>query len=169
MREDLKVLLERLGVNYILGGYQTHPCSYMNHDKGQTCSGEVRMGPEEDELEIELQMMYDTPPEGLKPLEQLMYFVGKKHSDGQWEIKTLKIKNESKVDAISGWQQKACRLYRECTKKMMAEEMPDFDALVKEFFKEDSKFGGSTGQGGGKAPKIKPAKLLDMKRGGGGF
>ena len=50
---------------------------------------------------------------------------------------------------------------------MIAEEMPNFDELLQEIFKEDSKFGGSTGQGGGKQPKIKPAQLLDMKTGQG--
>ncbi|MBL4589855.1 MAG: hypothetical protein JKY11_07255 [Alphaproteobacteria bacterium] len=167
MKEELKDLLEQLGVGYILNGYQTHPCSYMDHDAGQTCSGEVRMGPDEDEFEVELQMMYDTPPEGKRSLEQLMYMIGKKQSDGKWDIKVLKIKNEDKKDSISGWVVKACKLFRTCTKKMMADEMPDFDDLLGSIFKESSKFGGSTGQGGGKQPKIRPGQLLDMKQGAG--
>jgi len=165
MRLELQELLERLGVGYILGGYQTHPWSHMDFDSGQTCSAEVRMGPDEDEIEVELQMMYDTPPQGKLPLEQLMFMVGKRMSDGKWEIKTLRIKNENKVDAISGWTMKACQLFRECTKKMLSAQMPDFDDLFNDIFSEGSSRGGSTGEGGGKQPKIKPAQLLDVKKG----
>ncbi len=167
MRAPLKNLLEKLGVGYVLTSYQTHPWSYIDHDKGQTCSGEVRMNPDENEFEVELLMMYDTPPTGQAPIVQLLYMVAKAENDGEWEIKSLKIKNEDKTNAISGWGQKACKLFRECIKKMIAEEMPDFDALFEEIFKEDTGFGGSTGQGGGKKPKIKPGQLLDMKKGAG--
>ncbi len=166
MREELINLLERLGVNYVLGGYQTHPWSHMDSDAGKTCSAEVRMGPDEDDLEIELQMIHDIPPEDTLPIEQIMYMVAKKQTDDKWEIKVLNIKGESQANAVNGWQQKACKLFRECTRKLIAEEIPDFDELLQEIFKEDSKFGGSTGQGGGKQPKIRPNQLLDMKQGG---
>ena len=159
MRLPLHELLEQLGVGYVLGGYQTHPWSHMNYETGQTCSAEVRMGPDEDELEIELQMMYDTPPEGTPPLQQLMNMVAKRQADGKWEIKILRIKGENKVDAFSGWAGKACELFRACTRKLMAEDMPD------DIFRDGRRTGGSTGQGGGKQPKIKPGQLLDVKKG----
>lgn len=167
MRLILKELLERLGVGYILGGYQTHPWSHMDYDSGQTCSAEVRMGPDENEIEAEIQMMYDTPPEGKMPLERLVNMVVRQQSDGKWEIKVFRIKNENKFDAFPGWQKKAVQLFRECTKKLATEEMPDFDDLLDDIFNEDKTRGGSTGQGGGKAPKIKPAQIMDMKKGAG--
>lgn len=167
MRLSAKELLERLGVGYVLGGYQTHPWSHMDYDAGQTCSAEVRMGPDEDEIEGEIQMMYDTPPEGTPPLQQLIQMIAKRQSDGQWELKAFKIKNENKFNAFPGWEKKAVQLFREVTKQLAAENMPDFDDLLDDIFKEDTSRGGSTGQGGGKAPKIKPAQIMDMKKGQG--
>lgn len=166
MRKVLKEFLMDLNVPYEMGPYQTQPWSYMDIEKGQTCSAEVRMGPDGEELEAEIQMMYDTPPARKPPVEQLIWIIATKHVDGRWDVSNLRIYNQSKNGEIYDWEGKSCKLFSMCVKDLIAEKMPDFDELMKEHFKEDERFGGRRGSGTSKSPKIRPAALLDMKQGG---
>ncbi|MGE4314175.1 MAG: hypothetical protein AB7E85_07890 [Pseudobdellovibrionaceae bacterium] len=167
MRENISDMLRRVGVDYPLGPYQTQPWSHMDLDSGQTCSAEVRMSYDGTDFEAELQMMYDVPPAGKPPLEQLMWFRAATQKDGLWDITHLKIRNEDKMGAIYGAEEKACQLFKACVQKMVQGEMPDFDTLMEEIFKEDERFAGRRSGGAGKAPKIRPQQLLDMKKGAG--
>jgi len=169
MKETLPEMLKRVGVDYVLGPYQTQPWSHMDVDEGVTCSGEVRMSPDGEEFEAELQIMYDVPPEGKRPMEQLMWLRSAVHKDEKWEITNLKIKGENETNSIYGWEEKGCTLFRVCAKKLANGEIPDFDAICKDHFKEDESFAGRRGSGGSKSPRIRPEKLLNPQKGGGGF
>lgn len=59
MRVELKKLLETLGIGHVLSPYETYPWVHYDSVKGMTCSAEVRMGPGGDDIEAEVQIMYD--------------------------------------------------------------------------------------------------------------
>ena len=59
MRVELKKLMETLGVGHVLSPYETFPWVHYDSVKGVTCSAEVRMGPAGDEVEAEVQLVYD--------------------------------------------------------------------------------------------------------------
>jgi hypothetical protein len=59
MRVELKKLMETLGVGHVLSPYETFPWFHYDSVKGVTCSAEVRMGPGGDDIEAEIQFLYD--------------------------------------------------------------------------------------------------------------
>lgn len=59
MRVELKELMEKLGVDYILSAYETRPWFLYDAEKGITCSAEVRMGPGEEDVQAEIQFLHD--------------------------------------------------------------------------------------------------------------
>ena len=71
MRVPLKELLDKLGVGYILSAYETCPWSAYDEEQGITCSAEVRMNNDGDEIEAEMQIMRDNPTGDEKPVEQV--------------------------------------------------------------------------------------------------
>lgn len=67
MKVALMEMLEKLGVGHEMSPYETNPWFYYDEEKGITCSAEVRIGPDYDDLEAELQFLYDVfPPEGME-------------------------------------------------------------------------------------------------------
>lgn len=62
MRLPLDKLLEKLSVGFTLSAYQAQPWFLYDEEKGITCSAEVRMGPGADDLEAEIQFLYDELP-----------------------------------------------------------------------------------------------------------
>jgi len=61
MRIPLQKLSEQLGLERALHPYETQPWVHYDEDLGITCSAEVRMGPSGEELEAEIQFLYDNP------------------------------------------------------------------------------------------------------------
>ncbi len=59
MRVELKKLMETLGVGHVLSPYETYPWYLYDSVKGVTCSAEVRMGPGGEDVEAEIQLLYD--------------------------------------------------------------------------------------------------------------
>lgn len=59
MRLPLLELLEKLGVDHMLEAYETQPWLHYDEDEGITASAEVRMGPGREDLEAEIQFLYD--------------------------------------------------------------------------------------------------------------
>jgi hypothetical protein len=165
-RVELKDLLEKMGVGYPLGPYETCPWSAYDPASGATCSAEVRMGGDGDEVEAEIQMMYDTPPEGKLPMEQVCTLHCAPAGDNMWEVGQLRIRGEVYGEGIYNWQEKACNFIRAVAQALALGEVPDIDALIEEEFHGGERFADQQG-GGGKSPKIKPAALLNIKKGTG--
>lgn len=59
MRLPLNELLEKLGVERVLEAYETQPWLFYDEDQAITASAEVRMGPGQDDIEVEIQFLYD--------------------------------------------------------------------------------------------------------------
>jgi len=165
----LDELCSKMGVGYTLGPYQTHPWSAYQADKGVTCSAEVRMGTSGDEIEAEAQMMYDTPPAGKPPMEQICYIKATPSREGKWDVTVLRIKGEPYGKELANWQEKSCVFFSMLVGVLAGDEIPDVDALVEEAFHAKEKFYNQRQGGGGRAAKAKAGQLLGMKKGGGGF
>ncbi|MBL8637469.1 MAG: hypothetical protein JNN09_03115 [Alphaproteobacteria bacterium] len=167
MRLSLNELMDKLGVPYALSAYETYPWSSSDSFKGLTCSAEVRMGPGGDEIAAEIQLIYDTPPAGKPSIQQLMWLRVTPHVQEKWGTSHLRIRNENWENKVYKWEEKCCDLFRACIAEIELGNIPDFDALVDREMRSKERFGDQRGSGAGKAPKIKPAQLLDLKRGGG--
>lgn len=169
MRVTLKELMDRLAVGYELGPYETYPWSFYDADKGATCSAEVRMGPDGDEAEAEIQLMHDTPPPGKAPVEHICYIRAVRSSvgDNMWEINTLRLNGEPLKEEIYDWQGKSCKFFAAVVQALLSEQVPDMDELIEEIFHNYERFHDQYGGGGGKSPKIKPSQLMDLKKGRG--
>ena len=160
MRLPLSEFLQKLGVSYVLGPYETFPWSMS--DNGKTCSAEVRMYPDATEIEAELQIFYDNPEAGKPPVEQVLWFRALPHQD-KWDVLELRIKREDWRGKLYGWEEKCCNFFRACVLELEQGRLPDIEALLEREMKDNERFGGGRG-GSGKSPKIKPAQLLQMKQ-----
>jgi hypothetical protein len=165
-RVELKTLLEKMGVGYQLGPYETCPWSAYDSGTGTTCSAEVRMGGDGNEIEAEIQMMYDLPPEGKASMEQICTIHCAPAGDNMWTVDQLRIRNEPFGDGVYNWQEKACNFMRAVAQALAMGEVPDIDALIQEEFHGGERFADQQG-GGGKSPKINTKALLNMKKGTG--
>jgi len=163
MRLPLNELLEKLGVGYVLSAYETFPWSAYDAATGRTCSAEIRMNPDGDELEAELQIMYDEPPEGKSSVEQVMWAKFKPHLQTQWDTSDLWVRRENWSGKVYNWEEKCCNFFRCCVTELEQGLIPDIDAILERELSEKEKFAGSRGGGGGKSPKIRPEQLLNMK------
>ncbi len=163
MRLPLSEFLQKLGVGYALGSYETCPWSAGEADK--TCSAEVRMGSDANEIEAELQIFYDNPDPGQHSIEQVLWLKATPHQ-GAWDVTDLRIKREDWRGRIYGWEEKCLNFFRACVMDLEQGRIPDIEALLEKEMNEKERFGGGRG-GGGKSPKIKPAQLLQMKQSSG--
>lgn len=166
MRITLKDLMDKLGVGYVLGPYETFPWSHYDSETGTTYSAEVRMGSDSDEVEAEIQKMYDTPPEGKPPMEPICYIRAVPASDQQWNVTALRIKGEPYGEGMYGWEEKSCDFFAAVTQALTIGQLPDIDDLIDIHFHSRERMNDQRGGGGGKSPKIRPAQLLNMKKGG---
>ncbi len=164
MRAELKEILDLLNVGYVLSAYETCPWSLYDDIGGVTCSAEVRMGMDMEDLEAEIQVLYDAPRDG-KAIDQIMWMRATPR-DGKWSPKLLRIRGEDKAGEVYDWETKCCQFFGACVTALLMDEMPDFDALLEEYFHDRERKAGS-GRGGRKAPKAKMDQVLGMKKGGG--
>lgn len=163
MRVTLKELLDNLGVGYILSAYETCPWSAFDDEKGISCSAEVRMNSDADEIEAELQMMYDEPPEGTSPVEQVLWLLATPATAGKWDVKGVKIRGKGNEENKYGFEEKACAFFHACVQELKMGKVPDIDEILAREMKDKERFGDNSQGGGNKSPKIKPQALLGMK------
>lgn len=183
MREKLEKLLELLAVNYVLSPYETMPWSHYDETKGITCSAEVRMGPDYEDVEAEIQFFYDDKEDeegsdgtgenagpAKSPIiggrQQILWMRGTPVTDDLWAPKILRVQGKSYVNEFHGWEDKGCEFFRNCVQALQMGEIPDIDEMVESTMRDDSWGGGrgKRGRVGKKSPKIKPAQLLGMKK-----
>lgn len=176
MKVALKTLLEKLGVGHELSAYETQPWLLYDSDRGITCSAEVRMGPGSEDLEAEIQFMYDEgkipiPAEGETAQKiygpdipvQIMRMRALP-ADNLWTPNELFVKGIDYNNKIYNWEEKGCNFFRACISAIQMNLIPDVDDLIAKELSDDEDFGGGSGRIGRKAPKIKPAQLLGMKK-----
>ncbi|MBK6895978.1 MAG: hypothetical protein IPH06_05240 [Alphaproteobacteria bacterium] len=178
MRVELKELMEKLGVDYILSAYETRPWFLYDAEKGITCSAEVRMGPGEEDVQAEIQFLHDEKEGeedkgsgssgGLSShgrLQQILHMRVIPTREGKWNPVFLTINGESYVNEVHSWEEKGCNFFRSCIEAIQMNELPDIEKLIDtEMYDSGRAGGGKRGRVGRKAPKIKPGQLLGMKR-----
>lgn len=168
MRLSKKELMDKLGVGYELGPYETFPWSYYDGDSSRTCSAEVRMNPDGAEMEAEVQMMYDTPPEGTPPMAQFFWMKARPSgTTGEWEIIDYHLHGQKPEDEIYNWQEKSCNFFSAVVEELLSDTIPDLDELIDIHFHSHERMGDQRQGGGSKSPKIRTDQLLDMKKSGG--
>lgn len=160
MKATLRELLDALGVERTLGAYDTAPWSTYDPEKGLTCNAEVRMGADNDEVEAEIQFIYDTPPEDGASVQQIFYTHAKLGNNGKWSPVLLKLKGEL-YTKVYDWEKKGCEFFLACTVMLARDKIPDIEELIERIFKAAENFGTGTGGGGGRKPTIRPEQLLD--------
>ncbi|MCB1538406.1 MAG: hypothetical protein H6865_04350 [Rhodospirillales bacterium] len=166
MKLSLRELVDRLGVGRELHAYETQPWIYVDSKDGITASAEVRMSGDGDTLEAELQFMYDTPPEGKSPVEQVMWLKARPlmRLEGMWATTDLWLRRENYANKVYNWEEKGCNFFRACVREIKAERLPDIDLLISRELASREVFGGGAGEGSNKSPQIKTTQLLyDMK------
>jgi hypothetical protein len=171
MRVTLPELMEKLGVPHVLSAYETWPYAAMDAVNGKTCSAEVRMNPDGDEIEAEIQLVEDDDDEigsaDSAGVQQIFWLIAAPFKEDKWAVKALKIRNQDWVGKIYAWEEKCCNLFRAVTAELSKGLMPDFDEIVEKEMKQKERFGDSRGGGAGKSPIIRPGQLLDIKKGAG--
>ncbi len=179
MRVELKELLEKLGVDYILSAYETRPWFLYDAEQGITCSAEVRMGRGEEDLQAEIQFLHDETDEdeeegegstdatsyrhsGLQQILLMRFIPGR---EDMWVAMFLSIKGESYVNKVYDWEGKGCNFFRACIEAIQMNELPDVEKLIDTEMVDQGRFGGGRrGRVGKKSPKVKPGQLLGMKK-----
>jgi hypothetical protein len=165
MRIELKKLMESLGVKGTISAYQTHPWLYYNDEKAITASAEIRAGTGLNNIEAEIQFLYDNPEEHNKTNpDQIMYMRILPKGD-LWSPEYLRIRGEDWTNKLGGWEEKACNFFRACVQSMLMNELPDIDELIKKELADDEDDRRGKGKIGRKSPKANPAALLGMKKG----
>lgn len=168
MRTSLQELLDKLGVGYVMGPYETCPWSVYDGEKGVTCNAEVRMNEDGNALEAEVMLMHDIPPAGAPPVDLVFRLFCKPAAGDMWEPYKLQVRGEEKTNAFYNWDQKSFGFFVAVVQELKMDKVPDIEELLKKELNEDDESGTNMRGGGSKAPKIKPQALLGMK-GGRGF
>lgn len=163
MREDLKTLLDQLGVDHILHAYETQPWMHYDDEEGITCSAEVRMGPGACNMEAEIQFLYDDPEKHEKTNpEQILLMRIMPVKNDEWQPEQLWVKGENYVNEIGNWEKKGCAFFKSCVQAIVAGKLPDIEKLIKTKLDGGKSKSGSSGRIGRKSPRIRPENLLGM-------
>jgi hypothetical protein len=169
MNVTAQELMDLIGVGYILGAYETAPWSCYEEERSITCNAEIRMNGDSNEVNAEIQLIYDDPPEGKMPMEQICLLSAKASSDGKWTVKHFLLFGEPLEDDIYNWEEKTCKFFGAAINELQQNTIPDFEELAEEYIHSKERLNDQYGGGGGKSPKVKPGALSGMKKGGGGF
>ena len=167
MKLTFRDLMDKLGVPHEITPYETYPFNVYDGAKGTTCNAEVRMGSDAHQIEVEVQMMYETPPAGKPPMEQIIWFSVKPQLANEWQTRDARLKNEPIDKGIYNWEEKCCAFFGDVARFLKMEQIPNMDELIDEHFNSKERFYDQHGTGGGKSPKIKPSALLGIKKGQG--
>lgn len=165
MQVTKKKLMDKMGVGYELGPYET--CPWMVYDESQqvTCSAEVRAGIDEhDMIEAQIDMLYDQPAEGQGDSAHIFRLQAKYINADFWTIDKVWVKGKPyNADDVDGWQERACDFFAAVAQDLKQERVPDIDQLIEDILFNKRRGADQYGGGGGKKPKIEAQALLNPK------
>lgn len=172
MKASYKDIMDKLGVDRLLHVYETQPWFVRDDKKGWTCEAEVRCNHDKTEVEAEIQLMYDTPEQGKRPVEQICLIKVELHRKikEQYTVTESKINGKDYKGSFYDWETKTCNFFRLSVKDIKNDKIPDFDLIEKKEMKESGNFGSNQGDGSNKSPKINASQLMYDRKGiGAGF
>jgi hypothetical protein len=78
----------------------------------------------------------------------------------------MRLRGESYANEVYDWEGKGCAFFLAVVQAINMGDMPDIDALIAKEIEDDDGFGGGRGRARNsrKAPKIKPAQVLGVKK-----
>lgn len=167
MRITLKELMDKLGVGYELSPYSTCPWSAYDPEGGINAMAEVRMNNNGDEVEAEIQFLYDNPEAGKPPVETVVWIFCKPVVNALWSPTIFKIRGKDETIDLYDWETKCCNFFKACVQDLKMDIVPDIDEIAERELGGDERFRDARRGGGSKAPKIKPQALLGLKNGRG--
>ncbi len=148
MRVEYAELMEKLGVGHILSPYETRPWFLHDTDQGITCSAEVRIGPGADDVEAEIQFLYDEEDgryeneESFGGPEQILHMRFLPTKEQIWSSTSMTIKKESYENKIHDWQGRGCEFFTACIGAIQMGELPDIEELIEEILTDRDRYGG---------------------------
>lgn len=175
MRIPYKDLMEKLGVGHILSPYETRPWFHYEAEQGITCSAEVRVGPGAEDLEAEIQYLYDDHDEededgaagvlGFGRPEQILLMRFMPSRDGLWAGTHMFLRGEIYHTKIGDWDKRGCEFFILFIGALQMGELPDVDELIEQHLTDgSSRGGGRRGRVSKKGFKVaqKPPKMGGM-------
>lgn len=169
MRKTYKEVMNMLSVPKVLGAYETWPWSHFDEATQTSMCAEVRVSPDNDQVEAEIQIIRDAPEDGELPFECCLWLVVEEKKDNQWCTTAMTKKGEPYGQDVYDWEQRSTKVFSRCAVLLNQGTLPNFDEIFEEEFKSSDRFGAKGGEGGSKSPIVRPDALLDMRRDGGGF
>lgn len=165
MRAILRDILDKLSVDQELKAYDSESWAVFDDENNVSCTAEVMMNSDADELTADIQFMRDFPKGDEKPMEQVLHIIAVPAVQGKWDIKTATFKGENRGGDSYNWEGKCADLFSACVQELKMDKIPDIDALAEKELKDDERFGGTKGGGGRKSPQMKNQNNMKMKSG----
>lgn len=168
MRVEYTELMEFLAVGHELGPYETRPWFLHDTDMGITCSAEVRIGPGADDVEAEIQFLYDEDDTRYEDEshyggpEQIMLMRFLPSKEQIWSSTLLYVKGEDYRNKIHSWDERGCAFFTDCIAALQMNELPDIESLIEEHLVDKKRGGrGRRGKVGKKGFKVqqKPVSM----------
>lgn len=176
MRIEYRDLMDRLGVGEELSPYETRPWFFYDPDEGISCSAEVRVGPGLDDVEAEIQFLYDDAQDddddedgdgsSFMAPEQIMLMRFVPAGDDLWMGSLMFVQGENYNNKIHDWDGRGCEFFCLCVGALQMGELPDIEDLIETELTDDDFFGrgGRRGRVGKKGFKVqqKPPGMKAM-------
>lgn len=168
MRVEYSELMEKLGVGHVLSPYETRPWFVYEEESGITCSAEVRVGPGAEDVEVEMQFLYDeeddryTDESNYGEPEQVMRMRFMPSRDQIWGPSYMVVRGEDYTNKIHNWGERGCEFFCMCVGALQMDELPDIDELIEEHLTDKRRGGrGRRGRVGKKGFKVaqKPVSM----------
>jgi hypothetical protein len=159
MRATLDIILKKFGVDYILRPYESIPFDYFNADKGYDVMAEISLSGDQKTLTAALQHITHTA-DGDMQVKQVFQFMAEIEPDKLYMPRQLRILGQNVTDKVN-WFENGCRYFKQCTALIKKGTAPDYDAILKATFGEQSKEGtGEAFSGGSGSRNLKNDKPI---------
>lgn len=157
MRVEYSALMDKLGVGHLLSPYETRPWFHYEEDDGITCSAEVRVGPGAEDVELEIQYLYDEydaryeDDANFGDPQQIMFMRFMPNRDQIWSPVIMRVKEEDYANKIFNWGERGADFFCLFIGALQMGELPNLEEMIEEHLTDDA--GGRGGRRRGRVGK----------------